>query len=321
MNMKAVYYESHGGPEVLQLGELPIPEPGDDQVLVEVAAAAVNPIDRRLRAGELQEYITRTFPVVPGWDLAGRIVKVGRDVSGWQVGDEVLGLAFTWSIRHGTYAEYAPISATAIAAKPASLSFVEAAALPLVTLTAWQSLHEFANVQPGQTVLIQAGAGGVGSVAIPIAKHLGATVYTTASAGNADYVRGLGADHVIDYTATDYVQVITEQVPQGLDMVLETILSDATIEAAVHLVKTGGTIAYMNNEPPDMPELAEKDVKSEFIHHRPDGDSLGELMPLFESGVLRTPAIETMALEQAQDAHRKSEAGHTRGKLVLHIKR
>ncbi|MEO0996893.1 MAG: NADP-dependent oxidoreductase [Pseudomonadota bacterium] len=319
MSMKAVYYESHGGPEVLQLGELPIPEPGDDQVLVKVAAAAVNPIDRRLRAGELQEYIARTFPVVPGWDLAGRIVKVGRNVTGWQVGDEVLGLAFTWSIQHGTYAEYAPIDATAIAAKPASLSFVEAAALPLVTLTAWQSLHEFADVQPGQTVLIQAGAGGVGSVAIPIAKHLGATVYTTASAKNTNYVHGLGANHVIDYTTTDYVEVIREQVPQGLDMVLETILSEATIEAAVHLVKAGGTIAYMNNEPPDMPELAEKSIKSEFIHHRPDGDSLGTLMPLFEEGVLKIPKIEVMTLDQAQEAHRKSEAGHTRGKLVLRI--
>lgn len=134
--MKAAFYAAHGGPEVLQIGELPIPVPGDDQVLVQVAAAGVNPIDRRLRGGELQEYITRTFPVVPGWDLAGRIVATGRNVRDWKPGDEVLGLAFSWSVQHGTYAEYAPIDASAIAAKPATMSFIEAAALPLVSLTA-----------------------------------------------------------------------------------------------------------------------------------------------------------------------------------------
>ena len=188
--MKAAYYTAHGGPDVLQVGELPIPEPADDEVLVQVAAAGVNPIDRRLRSGELTEYISRTFPVTPGWDLAGRIVKTGSDVTGWKVGDEVVGLAFTWSIQHGTNAEFAPVKAASIAAKPHKLSFDQAAALPLVSLTAWQALAEFGNLQAGQTVLIQAGAGGLGSVAIPIAKHLGATVYTSCSSENADYVRG-----------------------------------------------------------------------------------------------------------------------------------
>lgn len=317
--MKAVYYHSHGGPEVLEFGDLPVPTPGDNEVLVQVAAAAVNPIDRRLRGGELQEYITRTFPVVPGWDLAGRIVQVGSKVTDWKEGDEVLGLAFTWSIQHGTYAEFATIAASAIALKPSGMSFTQAAALPLVTLTAWQSLAEFGQLQPGHSVLIQAGAGGVGSIAIPIAKHLGATVYTTASAGNADYVRSLGADHVIDYTASDYVDVINDLEPQGLDMVLETILDDAAIEAAIHLVKPGGTVAYMNNEPPVMAEIETNNIKTEFIHHRPDGDSLGKLMPLFEQGVLPIPSIEVMGLEQAMEAHRKSESGHTQGKIVLEI--
>ena len=157
--MRAVYYESHGDPDGRVLGELPVPEPAPDQVLVQIAAAGVNPIDRRLRGGELQEYISRTFPVVPGWDLAGRIVKVGKGVTGWHVGDEVLGLAFTWSIQHGSYAEYTPIDASALATKPTNLSFSEAAALPLVSLTAWQALAEFGELNRGQTVFIQAGAG------------------------------------------------------------------------------------------------------------------------------------------------------------------
>ena len=206
--MKAIFYEQHGAADVLQVGERPTPEPQDHEVLVEVVATSVNPIDRRLRGGELQEYITRTFPVVPGWDLAGRIVKVGEKVTDWQVGDEVLGLAFTWSIQHGSYAEYCPIDAASITRKPESINFEQAAALPLVSLTAWQALSEFGQLQAGQSVFIQAGAGGVGSVAIPMAKHLGAKVYTTTSAKNSDYVKSLGADVVIDRNEADFKKAL-----------------------------------------------------------------------------------------------------------------
>ncbi|MCP5138345.1 MAG: NADP-dependent oxidoreductase [Chromatiales bacterium] len=317
--MKAAFYAAHGGPEVLQIGELPIPVPGDDQVLVQVAAAGVNPIDRRLRGGELQEYITRTFPVVPGWDLAGRIVATGKNVRDWKPGDEVLGLAFSWSVQHGTYAEYAPIDASAIAAKPATMSFIEAAALPLVSLTAWQALAEYANLQPGQTVLIQAGAGGLGSVAIPMAKRLGAIVHTTARHRNFNYVRGLGADHVIDYSTSDYEQVLRVQEPDGLDVILESLLGDGIAEAAIRLAKTGGVVAYMNNEPPDMPEIAERNIKTAFLHHRPDGAMLAELVAHFARGTFPIPRIKVLDLDAAQEAHRQSESGQTQGKLVLKI--
>lgn len=315
--MKAVYYEQHGGPEVLQFGDLPAPEPGPDQVLVQVGAVSVNPIDRRLRNGELQEYITRTFPVVPGWDMAGRIVQLGANVTDWQVGDEVLGLAFTWAIQHGTYAEFVPINATAIARKPARYSFSQAAALPLVSLIAWQSLVEFGNLGPGKTVLIQAGAGGVGSVAIPLAKHLGATVYTTARQANFDYVTRLGADEVIDYTVENYSTALRRLEPDGVDLVLESLLGDGIAEEAIRLTKTGGAVAYMNNEPPDMAEIAERNIKAEFLHHRPDGRMLGDLMDLFDRGALPIPAIEILPLSEAAEAHRRSESGRTRGKLVL----
>ena len=317
--MRAAFYAAHGGPEVLQIGELPMPACGDDQVLVQVAAAGVNPIDRRLRGGELQEYITRTFPVVPGWDLAGRIVATGKNVRGWKIDDEVLGLAFSWSVQHGTYAEYAPVDASAIAAKPASMSFIEAAALPLVSLTAWQALAEFANLQPGQTVLIQAGAGGLGSVAIPMAKRLGAIVYTTARHKNFNYVRGLGADHVIDYSESDYEQVLKATEPEGLDVVFESLLGDGIAEAAIRLVKTGGVVAYMNNEPPDMPEIATRNIRTEFLHHRADGEMLAELVAHYARGTFRIPHIEIMNLDDAQQAHQQSESGQTQGKLVLRI--
>lgn len=317
--MRAVFYETHGDAQVLQVGELDKPACGPEQVLVEVAAAGVNPIDRRLRAGELTEYIQRTFPVVPGFDVSGRIAEVGTAVTDWQVGDEIMGLAFTWSIQHGTYAEFAPVDAAAIAPKPANASFVQAAGIPLVSLTAWQSLLEFGQLGPGKTVLIQAGAGGVGSVAIPMAKHLGAKVYTTASAANADYVRALGADVVIDYQNEPYEAAILDAEPEGVDMVLEALLGDGTDEAAIRITKTGGAVAYMNNEPPNMPDIADRNIRAEFIHHRADGAMLAELGALYEQGVLSLPQTETLPLESAVEAHLRSESRRTRGKLVLSI--
>ena len=317
--MKAIYYEQYGDADVLQYGELPTPEPGSDQVLVKIAAAAVNPIDRRLRSGELQEYISRTFPVVPGWDFSGTIVKIGSNVTNWKVGDEVVGLAFTWSIQHGTYAEYCPVDASAIALKPPGLSFVDAAALPLVSLTAWQALDEFAGLKRGQTVLIQAGAGGVGSVAIPIAKHLGAKVYTTTRSENFNYVMDRGADHPIDYTTHDYVEVIKEMEPDGLDVVLESLYGDKIVEDAIHLTKNGGAVPYLNNEPPELADIASRSIKTEFIHHRPDGEMLAMLVSLFASGDLLAPRVTTMNLSDARKAHEQSERMTTNGKLVLQV--
>ena len=317
--MKAIFYEQHGTAEVLQVGERPTPEPQDNEVLVEVVATSVNPIDRRLRSGELQEYITRTFPVVPGWDLAGKIAKVGAKVTDWQVGDEVLGLAFTWSIQHGSYAEYCPIDTASITEKPASISFEQAAALPLVSLTAWQALIEFGELKAGQSVFIQAGAGGVGSVAIPMAKHLGAKVYTTTSAKNHDYVKSLGADVIIDYNADDYESALRQHETNGVDLVLEALLGNGTAEAAIRLTKDGCRVAYMNNEPPEMDEIKLRNIKAEFLHHRPDGAMLRELVDLYESGKISLPKVQVRPLEEAMDAHLESEKGHTQGKIVLRV--
>lgn len=272
--MRAVYYEKFGGPEVLRVGERPMPRVLPDEVLVKVAAAGVNPIDRRLRGGELQEFFQREWPIVPGWDVAGRIVKVGADVAGWKEGEDIVGLAFTWHLHHGTYAEYVPVKAASIARKPAMFSFTEAAALPLVSLTAWESLAEYAELKRGQSVLIQAGAGGLGSVALSIARHLGARAYTTTRQENFDYVRSRGAEHAIDYSTHDYTSVIKEREPEGVDVVLETLTGDAIVKNAIRLVKPGGTVVYMNNEPPDMPEIAARNVRTKFLHHRPDGQSL-----------------------------------------------
>ncbi|MEM1114592.1 MAG: NADP-dependent oxidoreductase [Pseudomonadota bacterium] len=317
--MKAVYYTEHGNADVLQVGELPMPPVAEDEVLVQVVATSVNPIDRRLRGGELLEYIPRAFPVVPGWDLAGRVVAVGDGVTEFAEGDDVVGLSFIWAIQHGTYAEYAPVRASALAHKPQSLSFEQAAALPLVSLTAWQTLAEFGKLQAGQSVLIHAGAGGVGSVAIQLAKHLGAKVYTTASSKNHDYVRSLGADVVIDYQSQDYAEVVREAEPQGLDVIVQSLYDDKVSEESIGLAKDGGAVVYLNNEPPETADIAERGIRSEFLHHRADGESLAALLTLVIEGVVTLPRIQVMPLEQAAEAHRLSESTRTVGKLVLHV--
>lgn len=317
--MRAVYYEEFGGPEVLQYGERPLPEAAEGKVLVRVGAAGVNPIDRRLRSGELQAFFQREWPIIPGWDFAGRIEAVGPGVTGWQVGQEVLGLAFDWFLHGGTYAEYVSVNADSIAAKPAAWSFEQAAAIPLVSLTAWQAIDEVGGLKAGQSVLIQAGAGGVGSVAIPMARHLGAKVYTTARAVNHDYVRGLGADVAIDYTASDYAQVLREAEPDGLDVIVESLETEDAIRNAVLLAKPGGAVVYLNNEPPDMPEIAQKGLRSLFLHHRADGAMLAELVALFESGAVPLPAIDVMPLSEAAEAHVRLGQWRTVGKMVLHV--
>ena len=317
--VQAVYYREFGDADVLEIGARPVPVPGPDQVLVKVAAAGVNPIDRRLRAGELERFFKRTWPIVPGWDFAGTIASVGAEVGGWQPGDEVLGLAFSWALGAGTYAEYVPVAAGAIAARPAELDVFEAAAIPLVSLTAWQALVEFGRLARGQSVLIQAGAGGVGSIAIPIAKYLGARVYTTASARNLDYVRRLGADIAIDHMSENYIQVVGLHEPEGLHLVLESLEDETAIRAAPTLVRDGGAVVYLNNEPPDLPDFRERQIRSEFLHHRADGAMLAEIVTLIARGALPRPTVEVLPLEEAAEAHRRLASWRTVGKLVLDV--
>lgn len=319
--MRAVYHKAFGDADVLEVGDLPKPEPGPDQVLVKVAAAGVNPIDHRLRAGALQNDVTRHYPIVPGRDFAGTIAAVGAVVEGWQVGDEVLGLAFCRPPGPcpGTYAEYVSVPADAIAAKPPQLDFSEAAAIPLVSLTAWQALVEVGGLERGQSVLIQAGAGGVGSIAIPIAKYLGARVYTTASARNVDYVKRLGADIAIDHLSENYVRVIELHEPEGLHLVLESLDDEAAVRAAPTLVRDGGAVVYLDSEPPDLPDFQERQIRGAFLHHRADGAMLAEIVALIAAGSLPQPSVEVLPLDQAAEAHRRIASSRTVGKLVLDV--
>ena len=318
-NMKAIYYSEFGSVDVLEIGERPIPQPGPNQVLVKVAAAGVNPIDRRLRNGELQDFFQREWPIIPGWDVSGKIVKLGSEVSDWQIDQDIVGLAFTWVLQHGSYAQYIVIDDSSIAPLPPELDYIQGAALPLVSLTAWQALDEFAHLGQGQSVLIQAGAGGVGSVAIAMAKHLGAKVYTTTRSKNFDYVKARGADHPIDYTQANYIEVIRQHQPGGLDVVLESLTGDELVKDAIRLVKDGGSVPFLNNEPPEMKEIETRKINTTFIHHRPDGKMLQELMQKFADGTFMLPAILSMPLVEARSAQIQSESMTTNGKMVLTV--
>ena len=194
----------------------------------------------------------------------------------------------------------------------------KAAALPLVSLTAWQALR----IRPTPSGAIRFYSGRCRrrrQRGYTMAKHLGAKVYTTTSATNSNYVKSLGADVVIDYNAEDYESVLRQQEPAGVDLVLEALLGNGTAEAAIRLTKDGGRVAYMNNEPPEMDDITERNITAEFLHHRPDGDMLKELVGLYQSGEITLPKIQVRPLEEALDAHLESERGHTQGKVVLRI--
>ena len=317
--MKAVYYEEFGGADVLKVGERPMPKIEPNEVLVQMAAASINPIDRRLRGGELQDFFQREWPITPGWDMSGRIAKVGDDVKDWKEGDDIIGLAFNWKLGNGTNAEYAPVAADSITAKPKNATFSQAACIPLVGLTAWQSLFEYGEVKEGQKVFIQAGAGGLGNIAIQLAKHAGAHVYTTSREANHAYLKSLGADEVIDYTKEDYFSIMQEKEPDGVDVVLELLLNNTVVANAIHMAKKNGCVVYMNNEPPDMREIAWKNIKTQFFHHQADGATLTKLVELYENGTLKYPEIQEISMDELADAHKKSEQGGVPGKVVLKI--
>ncbi|UQI44383.1 NADP-dependent oxidoreductase [Streptomyces sp. HU2014] len=307
--MKAISYRAYGGPEVLEFGELPDPKVGPDAVLIKVKAAAVNPVDWKAQAGYLDSVLTPVFPVVPGWDVSGVVVQPGVDASEFQVGDEVIGYVREDFLSRGTFAEYVAAPVRTLARKPANLSFEQAAGLPLAGLTAYQALVKALKVTRGDTVLVHAAAGGVGSMAVQIAVHLGARVIGTASERNHDYLRGLGAEPVVygDGLA-DRVRALA---PEGVDAALDLAGGEAlTVSPA--LLKDGGRLASIAD--PSVLGLGGR-----YVFVRPDAADLTALTELAESGALTVEVARTFALEKTAEAQRLNAEGHTRGKIVVTV--
>ena len=306
--MKAAFIERHGGPEVLQYGDLPDPVAGPGEVVIDTVAASVNGADWKVRAGE---YRQAKFPHVPGRDFSGVVSAIGEGVEDFKVGDAVFGVCEAG--REGAYAEKIASKAAIVAKKPDALSHVDAAALALTGLTAMSAVEDTLQLRSGETILIQGGAGGVASFAIQLAKHIGARVVTTASAANHDYVRDLGADEIIDYNARDFTQAVT-----NCDAVFDTVGGDVA-QRSFAVLKPGGRAAFIASGP-QAPKPPRDDVTS---LRPPVGRArrhLDRIAELFLAGAIRTPEITLYRLSEARDAHRLSESRHFRGKLVFQVR-
>lgn len=315
--MKAMAIQEFGGRDKLQLMDLPVPDVGPEEVLVQVKAAGVNPVDWKIREGFLREVLPYEFPIILGWDVAGVIKQVGSEVSQLQNSDEVYSYCRLPVMHYGSYAEYLVLPANIVSKKSESLSFEQAASVPLAALTAYQSLFGAGRLQSGETILIHAAAGGVGGFAVQLAKHHGATVIGTASPGNHDYVRGLGADRVIDYSTQDFRAVIREWYPLGIDLIYDCVGGDVLEHSVPILNSTGRLITIV--EPDQAKTMKSQGVNVEFVFVSPNARQLDELTKMADQGKLKTDISGTYPLEDAAQAHEKIESHHVRGKLVLTI--
>lgn len=309
--MKAIVTNSYGGPELLTLSERADPKVGPDQVLVRVKAAGVNPVDWKIVAGNLDGVLNVHFPLIPGWDVAGVVEQVGADAGEFAVGDEVLGYVRKDEVQHGTYAELVAAPVRTLTHKPAGLGWREAAALPLAGLTAYQALRRL-SVAEGDTVLVHAAAGGVGSLAVQLAAVSGARVIGTASERNHDFLRGLGAEPV------SYGEGLEDRVralaPDGVDAALDFV-GDGAVEVSQRLLKDPGRVLSIVDH-----EVGAKGGHYLFV--RPDASDLAALADLAAGtapGRLTVEVAEAFPLSEAAEAFRRSQSGRTRGKLVLDV--
>ena len=333
--MKAFVIERYGDADTVRAGDVPDPKVGAHDVLVRIRAASINPIDLKIRNGDLKAILPLRAPFVLGNDLAGTVVAVGARVTRFAVGDEVY--AHPNQNRFGTFAEFIAIHQDDVAAKPATLTMVEAASMPLVGLTAWQALVQRADLRPGQKVLIHAGAGGLGTIAIQLAKHLGATVATTVSATKTDVVKNLGADIIVDYRKQAF-----ETILHDYDVVLDSVGGE-TLDKSLRVLKPGGTVISVTG-PPD-PAFAEEfgvnpvvrlaiaalshrirrrarrhGVTYSYLFMKASGDQLRELTALIDAGTIRPVVDSVFDFDQTREALAHVEQGRAHaGKVVVRI--
>ena len=333
--MKALVFKRYGGPDQVMLADIPRPVPKPDEILVQVHAAGLNPVDNKIREGKMKPLLRFQLPATLGSDLAGVVLEAGRDVTRFKPGDAVFASIF--GLRTGALAEFAVVPEKVAALKPANLDFVQAASIPMVGLTAWQALKERAHLKPGHKVFIPAGAGGIGTFAIQLAKHLGAKVATTTSAGNAELVRSLGGDVVIDYKKQKF-----EEVLRDYDAVLVTVPGES-LEKSFQILKPKSTVISLVGPPDaafgrtrDMNSLVlfvlwllsrkvhrlakKRDVEYSFLFVHPDGGQLAEIGELLEAGSIRPLIDKVFPFGQAKEALAYLEKGRAKGKVVVQIR-
>jgi NADPH:quinone reductase-like Zn-dependent oxidoreductase len=306
--MKAAFIERYGGPDVLRYGDLPDPIAAPGEVVIDIHAASVNAADWKVRTSQ---YEPAKFPLILGRDFSGVVAAAGAGVADLTVGEAVFGVCDAG--QEGAYAEKIAVKAAIVARKPERLSHVNAAALALTGLTALSAVEETLQLKRGETILIQGGAGGVAGFAIQLAKHIGARVITTASAANRDYVRGLGADEVVDYNAVDFTQAVRD-----CDAVFDTVGGDVA-QRSFAVLKPGGRAAFIASG-----AQAPKSPRDDVAPLRPPVKRarrpLERILELLDAGAIRAPQIRLYRLSEAADAHRLSESRHFRGKLVFQVR-
>ena len=308
--MKAVCIYTYGGPEVLVYEDAPQPHPGEGEVLVRVHAAGINPVDWKIREGHLKEMVHHTFPLILGWDLSGVVESLGSGIARLKVGDEVYSRPDI--SRDGAYAEFIVVKESDLALKPRSIDHVHAAALPLAALTGWQTLFDAGGLSSAQRVLIHAAAGGVGHIAVQLAKWKGAQVIGTASARNHEFVSKLGADQVIDYDTERFEDVI-----QPVDVVLDT-MGGETQERSWKVLKRGGILVSIAS-PPNAETALQHRVRQAFVFTQPNATQLAEIAKLADAEKLKVIVETILPLSDATRGQELSEHGHGRGKIVLRV--
>ncbi len=306
--MKAVVAHQYGAPEVLKFEEIPRPEPKENEALVRVIASGVNPADPLTLSGKYAREFGTHLPLIPGYDIAGIVEKTGANITKLKIGEAVYG----YPTFGGGWADYVTVKEYEVAAKPKSLNFVEAAAVPMGALTAWQALVDTAHLHPGQTILIHGGSGGVGSFAVQIAKARGARVIATASTANQDLLKQLGADAAIDYTKTRF-----EDVVKDVDAVLDPVGKE-TLARSYGVVKKGGIVMSLVARP-DPAEFQKRGIRGAGISVHPDAADLAEIARLIDAGNIKPIVTQVLPLSNAIAAQEQAATHHTRGKVVLRV--
>jgi NADPH:quinone reductase-like Zn-dependent oxidoreductase len=311
--MKAAQIDDYGDEKAVKtVSDAPKPQPAADEVLVEVHAAGVNPFDWKVREGLTRQMAELDFPAILGGDLAGVVAELGEDVTGFEAGQTVYGQAGALS-SHGSFAEYAPVKAGQLATKPSSVDYVTAASLPLAAVSAYQALVDHLQLKQGQKILIHGAAGGIGSLAVQIAKHLGAYVAGTAAAEDTDFVKELGADEVIDYRARDFTEVVKDY-----DAVFDTVGGETTVKSYA-VLKPGGALVSMSAQADeDLASEHQVQFTSQFTRVTPE--RLKAVTKLTDEGVLKPNIDKTFTLDQAAEALEYQKTGHPKGKVVIKVK-
>lgn len=311
--MKTALINDYGGPDVIEIKETSKPLPTTNQVLIEVHAASINPFDYKVRRGYMKDGMPLNFPFTVGGDLSGVVVELGEKVEGLKVGDEVFGQAYNLGGSTGAMAEFVVANIESVANKPKDISFVEAASLPLVGSSAIQAIEDHINLQSNQKILIHGGAGGIGSVAIQLAKHLGAYVATTVATKDLDFVKSLGADEVIDYKSQDFSEIL-----RGYDAVYDTVGGETT-DKSFEVLKQGGILVSMLGQPKE--ELAKQyDVNIIGQNTKTSSEHLRHLAQLIDQGVIKPQVNKVFPLDQTREAFEYAENSHSRGKVVIEVK-